>query len=82
MGRRRPQADRVLGRIAPVSEATDVAGGQLLGQEIEDRPGQLTSGTIRHVECLGVRGFEIQCEANGEAEEVAGPPREGKAHEA
>ena len=51
--------DRVFGGIATVSEAPEVAGRQLHGDEIEDSPRQLTSGTIWHVESAGLRGFEI-----------------------
>ena len=43
--------------------------------------GQLTSGTIRHVEGGGLGRFEIQFEANRDAEAVAGPTLEGNAHD-
>jgi hypothetical protein len=55
--------DRVFGGIATVSEAPDVAGRQLLGGEIQDISSQLTSGTIWHLERVGLRGFEIDFEA-------------------
>ena len=52
--------DIVFRSIATVSQATDVAGGQLLSHEVEDISGQLTTGTIRHIELLGLLGFEIE----------------------
>ena len=72
----------VLNDIYTISNATDGADGHLLGQAIEDSPGQLTSGTIGHVEGVGLRGFEIEFEANGHTEEVTGPLGEGSAHDA
>jgi len=39
----------------------------------EDITGQRTTGTIRHVEGLGLSGFEEECETNGGAEAVTGP---------
>ena len=46
----------------------------------EDITGQRTTGTIRHVEGLGLSGFEEECETNWGAEAVTGPTCEGKAH--
>src|SRR5207244_5022738 len=56
--------------------------GHLLSHEIEDVTGQLTAGTIRHVELVGLRFFEIEFEANRHAEAVAGPTRERYVHHA
>jgi hypothetical protein len=68
--------DRVLGGIAPLSQALDGPPGPLLGHEIEDVTGQRTAGTIRHIERVGLRFFEIEFEADRHAEAVAGPARE------
>ena len=54
----------------------------LLGDEIEDIPGQLTAGTIRHVELLGLRWLEIQFKANRDTEAMTGPPCERNTHHA
>ena len=81
MDRRRQLTDIVLGAIASISQATDGPPRQLLGYEIEDITGQLTSGTIRHVEGGGLGRFEIQFEANRDAEAVAGPTLKGNAHD-
>ena len=74
VGRLGQLTDIVLGGIATVSQAPDGTPGHLLGHEIEDITGQLTAGTIRHVEGCGLRGFEIEFETNRDAEAVAGPP--------
>ena len=74
--------DIVLGGIATVRQAPDGPTGHLLGQEIEDSTGQLTARTIRHVEGLGLVGFEGEFEPTRDAEAVTGPPREGNAHDA
>ena len=63
MGRLGQLTDIVLGGIATVSQAPDGPPGHLLGHEIEDITGQLTAGTIRHVEGLGLRWFEIEFES-------------------
>ena len=46
---------RVSRGIATVSQASDGTPGHLPGREIEEITGQLTAGTIRHVELLGLR---------------------------
>ena len=71
----------VLGGIATVRQAPDGAPGQLLGDAIEDSTGQLTARTIRHIEGGGLGWFEIQFEANRDAEAVAGPTLEGDVHD-
>jgi hypothetical protein len=72
----------VRGGIAPISQAPDRPPGPWLGQEIEESTGQLTSGTIRHVERCGLGGLEGECKPKRDAEVVAGPPCEGNGHEA
>jgi hypothetical protein len=74
--------DIVLGGITAVSQALDGPPGQLLGHEIEDVTGQLTAGTIRHVELVGLRFFEIEFKADRNAEAVAGPTLERQVHHA
>ena len=74
--------DVVLSGIATVSQAPDLPPGQLRGHKVEDTPGQLTAGTIRHVEFLGLRWLEIAFEAHRDAEAVARPPFEGNTHHA
>jgi len=75
-GRRREGTDRVFGGIAAVGEGTEGAPGQLLGNTIEPGTGQLTSGTLRDLECVSVRGFQREFEAHRDAEAVTGPTRE------
>ena len=70
----------VLGGIATVSQALDGPPGHLLGHAIEDVTGQLTAGTIRHVELVGLWFFEIEFEADRYAEAVAGPTFERYVH--
>ena len=60
---------------------SDGALGQLLGDAIEESAGQLTARTIRHIEGGGLGWFEIQFEANRDAEAVAGPTLEGDVHD-
>jgi hypothetical protein len=72
----------VLRSIAAVSHTADAALGPLLGDKIDDVPGQPTTGAIRHAQLLSLLGFEVQFEANRDAELMAGPPLEGKRHEA
>src|SRR5256885_17048047 len=82
MGRLGELPDIVLGGIATVRQAPDGPPGQLLGHEIEDITGQLTAGTIRHVELVGLRFFKIEFEADRNAEAVAGPTLERQVHHA
>ena len=65
--------DIVLGGIATVSQAPDGPVGQLLGKKIEDVPGQLAPGPVRHVEWVGLRFFEIEFAPDWDAEAVARP---------
>jgi hypothetical protein len=52
------------------------------GQEIEAITGQLTSGTIRHVEGFGLSGCGVECQANRDAEAATGPAWKRHTHDA
>jgi hypothetical protein len=65
-----------LGGIATISQALDGPPGPLLGHAIEAGTGPLTAETIRHVELVGLRFFEIEFEADWSVEAVAGPTLE------
>src|SRR5438128_75247 len=82
MGRLGKVTHRVFGGIATLSEATDVAGRQLLDDASEDIPGSLTAGAIRHMEFLRWHWLKRKCEAHRDAEAVAGPTFEGNPHDA
>lgn len=81
MARLGQPTDIILGGIATVSEALDGPPGQLLGHEIEDGPGQLTPGTIGHVELVGLRFFKIKFEADWHTEAMARPTLERYMHD-
>src|SRR5262245_6995168 len=72
----------VLGSIATIRQALDGASGHLRGQAIEDDTGQLTAGTIGHVELEGLRFFEREFEADRYMEAMARPTRERDMHAA
>src|SRR5262245_60212412 len=82
MGRLGQPPDIILGGIATVRQTPDEPPGYLLRHEVEDSAGQLTAGLIRHVECLGLRFFEIEFAAYGDAEVVARPTCERNVHDA
>jgi hypothetical protein len=82
MGRLRAVTDIVFGDIATVGQGTAMPCGELRRKKIEHVPGQLPSGTIRDVECWGLRRFHIEFEPNRDAEAVPGPPCERNAHDA
>ena len=48
----------------------------------EDGARQLTAGLIRHVEGVGLWGFEIEFASYWDAEVAAGPTLEGDVHDA
>jgi hypothetical protein len=79
MGRVGTLTARVLGGLATVRQTPEGTPGPLLGPASTERPGQRTSGTIRHREGLGLGGFARPCEPHRDAAAGAGPPREGHA---
>ena len=72
---------RVLGGIAPISHSTDGPPGQLLGDEIKESTGQLTSGTLGHGERFGLVRLEMEGAANRHAEAVVKPLLVRQAHD-
>ena len=68
---------RVLGAIAPGSQAPAGPAGARLRHAGKASAGQRTAGLIRPVEALGWRCFARACASHGDAAAVAGPPCAG-----
>jgi hypothetical protein len=82
MGRCGPLLARRLGGIAAVGQGIEGASGPLRREHIEEVPGPLTAGTIRHVALWGWRGCARECASHGDTAAVAGPTRAGTVHAA